>query len=218
MYKFSFFIIQFVYFSQRIQCEVAKCCPIGQSYDRVGRFCAKNADFHSHFVKLFGNIIPYENIIPDCSEDEVFVEYFSTVHNIQFDGRNLKVDGKTLLPNKFCIEDLLNIKSGEANNDDEYIIVRSCRPRFICEKIPCIRRCCKADQIMLPQPKGKRECQYHPNRTNLMPVFYNISLPLSSDQKEINLKGRIFLCFIYLNSEMVQNYDLLFYIRIKTSR
>lgn len=174
-----------------------KCCSFGQSYDHSERFCAPNSDVHGHFKKLFGNVaVIFENKIPDCSEDEVFVEYFSTEHNIHFDGKNLNVNDNTLMSDKFCIEDLVNINSSETKNNDKYFIVRSCHPRSICEKIPCIRRCCKADQVMFPQPKGKRECQYHPNKKNLHPTFYDIGLSLNNNPKEVHIKGRN-LCFMF---------------------
>lgn len=170
-----------------------KCCPLGQSYDHSGRFCARNSEVHGHFKRLFENVaVIFENSIPDCSENEVFVEYFSTEHNIHFDGKNLNVNGNTLMSDKFCIEDLVNIKPNQANNKERHFIVRSCHPRSICKTIPCIRRCCKADQVMFPQPKGKRECQYHPNKKNLNPTFYDIRLPLSNNPKEAHLKGRMF--------------------------
>lgn len=177
-----------------------KCCPTGQSYDQIGRACVQNPDVHSHFKKLFGNtVVVFQNATPDCSEDEVFVEYFSTSHSIQFDGAKINVNGHSLLPDKFCIEDLVNIESNEVSNGDRYFIVRSCRPRSLCEEIPCIRRCCKADQIMYPQPKGKRQCQYHPHKINLRPTFYNVSLPLDAPQKQVLIKGMLHHVCIVLN-------------------
>lgn len=176
---------------------INKCCPIGLSYDHIGRFCAQNPETHGHFKKLFGNTaVVFKNEVPDCSEDEVFVEYFSTVHDIEFNGKNLKVCDKILSSDKFCIEDLVNIHPNEGKNEEKYFIIRSCRPRSICGKIPCIRRCCKTDQIMTPQPKGKRECHFHPNKKNLVPVFHDISFPLDSDQKEVHLTGIILDSFL----------------------
>lgn len=180
-----------------------KCCPFGQSYDHNGRFCAQNSEVHGHFKKLFGNVaVVFRDTVPDCTEDEVFVEYFSTVHKIHFDGKNLNVNGNTLVSDKFCIEDLVNIKTNKVNGDDKYFIVRSCHPRSICEKIPCIRRCCKADQVMYPQLEGQRECQYHPNKKNLLPIFYDVSRPLNNP-KEVHLKGNISR-FIFISRYIIK--------------
>lgn len=169
-----------------------KCCPIGKSYDYKERHCTRNSGILGHFKKLLGNTtVVFQNRIPHCSEDEVFIEYFTSVHNIQFVESNLRVERITVPSNKFCIEDLVN--SNDAKNSDENVIVRSCRPKSVCGEIPCIRRCCNADQIMLPQPKGKRKCQFHPNGMNLKPVFYDIQLPLNNEQKIVHPKGMIYI-------------------------
>lgn len=165
---------------------INKCCPIDQSYDHSERQCTQDLNSNKHFKSLFGDLaIVFEDKVPDCSEEEVFVEYFSTDYEIRFEGTNLKVNENVLSPEKFCIEDLAKINQ----KSDKHIIVRSCRPRTVCNDIPCIRRCCKADQIMQPHPKGKRQCQNHPNGTNLIPIFHDISLPLTNSQKQVRLNG-----------------------------
>lgn len=167
-----------------------KCCPFGKAYNHTERVCTENPEISGHYKTLFGNTtVVFENNIPDCSDEEVFVEYISTIHNMKFFGNNLVVNSTTLLPNKFCIEDLINIKSNVGKNNEKNFIVRSCRPRSICSEIPCIRRCCKADQVMYPQPKGKRKCQFHPNKKNLAPIFYDIKLPLNAEQTILHLEG-----------------------------
>lgn len=169
---------------------VNKCCPIGQSYDHSGRFCVRNSEVHGHFKRLFENVaVVFENIVPNCSPDEVYVEYFSTAHTIHFDGRNLNVNGNAVESNKFCIEDLVNVGHDKSEN---HIIIRSCQSRSICEKIPCIRRCCKADQVMEAREGGYKTCLDHPNKTNLQPTFYNVSLPLDGSQKPAStfVKGK----------------------------
>lgn len=167
-----------------------KCCPSANSYDHIQRTCIRDANLHSRFEQVFGeSAIVFKHTVPNCSTDEVFVEYFSTVHTIQFDGTNLKVYNDSLMPDKFCIEDLVNIDSDKFNINDRHIIIRSCRPRSVCEKIPCMQRCCKADQVMEPRPEGYKICQYHPYKMNLEPTFYNISIPLDHSQKQSFVNG-----------------------------
>lgn len=168
-----------------------KCCPVGQSYDYSERFCRNDPDSYGHFKRLFETTaVIFKNEVPDCSDDEVFVEYFSSVHNIRFEGRNLEVNGDILSPDKFCIEDLIKLDPSEANEYEKHFVVRSCRPRSICSKIPCIRRCCKTDQIMKKVSKPKMKlCLPHPSNRNLIPKFYDVNLPLTNTQKQINLKG-----------------------------
>lgn len=168
-----------------------RCCPIGQSYDHSQQFCIKNTSYHSRFKQIFKKAaVVFENNVPNCSADEVFVEYSSTRHSIEFDGKNLKINDNILMADKFCIEDLVNSDSFGMNESQSQIIIRSCRSRTICnENFPCMRRCCKADQVMEPRPEGHKICQYHPNKMNFQPTFYNVSLPLDSTQKQVHVKG-----------------------------
>lgn len=167
-----------------------KCCPIGQSYDHKRRACVENAYSHSDFKTLFQNTsVVFENIIPNCTDDEVFVEYFSTIHDIQFSGENVQVNNDTLTADKFCIEDLINIDSWGTQQNGQHMIIRSCRPRSICNEITCIRRCCRTDQIMLNRP---RRCAPHPDNINLIPIFYDINEPLTSKQQQTRLTGMTF--------------------------
>lgn len=177
---------------------VKKCCPIGQSYDHSKRNCVLDPNSHETFKSLFGNsVVVFERNIPECSREEVFVEYSSTAHSIRFSEKNVKVNGNILPSDKFCIEDLINIDPNEATTNEHHVIVRSCRPRSICNEISCIRRCCSADQIMLNRPKSER-CQPHPNNTNLMPIFYDITFPLSDTQKKKPIRGMMFFYIIFI--------------------
>lgn len=174
-----------------------KCCPIGQSYDQSQHFCIKDRNVHARFNQVFGKTaIAFQHNVPNCSVDEVFVEYFSTLHNIQFDGSNLKVNGNSLISDKFCIEDLVNIDSIGINGSESHIIIRSCRSHSVCnQQIPCMRRCCKADQVMEPRAEGYKICQYHPYKMNLQPTFYNVTFPLDDSQKQVYVKGMVdFMC------------------------
>lgn len=167
-----------------------KCCPIGRSYDHIKRACVENPNSHAHFKSLFENsMVVFENNVPICGNDEVFVEYFSTVHDIQFLGKNVQVNNDTLTADKFCIEDLINIDSSDNGENGPHMIIRSCRPRSVCNEMPCIRRCCSADEIMKNNPK---RCEPHPDNANLIPIFYDLSYPLTSDQQQTRLKGMNF--------------------------
>lgn len=171
-----------------------KCCPIGQSYDHMKRGCVENQNSHAHFKNLFQqSAVVFENVIPKCSDAEVFVEYFSTVHDIQFSGKNVQVNNDILSPNKFCIEDLINVDPRDSRQNDQHMIIRSCRPRSVCNEITCIRRCCAADQMMMKNP---RRCEPHPENENLKPIFYDLSDPFTSNQQQTRLKGMKFLFFL----------------------
>lgn len=166
---------------------VNKCCPTGLSYDQTGRNCVENSDLRADFQHLFGHsAVIFQYSVPNCTDDEVFVEYFSTVHSIRFVGRNLKVNGDSISPDKYCVEDLVNIDPNDVSENEKHYIIRSCRPRTVCDQIPCVQRCCRADQVMKSRP---RRCEPHPNNTNLLPIFHDVTLPLTNEQKRTVLKG-----------------------------
>lgn len=192
-HKFIYILIIFhvaVSYSQDLAGDtyfINKCCPLFHSYDHTERFCTQSLNFNSYFRQLFGNdAVVIENTVPDCAEDEVFVEYFSTIHNIHFDGMNLKVDNYELPSNKFCIDNLVNINPIELTEGGIHLVVRSCRPNSICNEIPCFRRCCKTDQILR---KGRRSKECVPHQKNLVPIFYDVEPPITNPQKQISLRG-----------------------------
>lgn len=169
---------------------INKCCPNGHSYSHKERCCIQNSGSRVNIEWLFANIsVVFKNEVPDCSEDEVFVEYSSISHHIEFNGANLKVNDDALPPNKFCVEYLSNIEPYEMNESEKHLVIRSCRPRSICNQIPCMRRCCKVDEVIEAQPEGTKDCQIHPNKLNLIPIFYNVSLPLNNPQVQVHPKG-----------------------------
>lgn len=176
--------------------RINKCCSNGHIYDHTQRFCVPDFRSFQHFENLFQeNVIVFENQVPDCDDNEVFVEYYSTAHDIGFDKQNLRISAQHLLfddeltSEKYCVEGLINTNS---NKLDQPIIVRSCRPKTICSKIPCIRRCCKSDQVLQRNFTTMRtECVQHPTNANIAPVFYDLDFPIEPNktQKEFHLKG-----------------------------
>lgn len=181
----------------QIQCDIAKCCPPEQSYDHNARLCTNHVSDNHNKSFFHKDAVLFKNIVPDCSEDEVFVEYLSTIHTIEFDGMTLRVDGKTLSSDKFCIEDLVHTNVSGTNGSENHVIVRSCRPRSLCNEIPCMRRCCRVDQIIVLQPGGSKVCLTHPNKTNLVPIFHDVSLSLNNPRRT-NLKGTYWFCDLFI--------------------
>lgn len=190
---------------------VNKCCPYGKFYDHTERFCTQNSAFYSNFKHLFGNAaVVFKNKVPDCLENEVFVEYFSTIQDVQFDGINVIVHGNYLPSNKFCIDDLVNVNSSELTQDIR-LVIRSCRPRSICNEIPCYRRCCKTDQVLKKGFKAK-ECVPNQENKKLIPVFYDVETPITNPQRQIilrgiNLNNESYLCLLFVNCEILTFFD-----------
>lgn len=156
-----------------------RCCPFGHSYDHLGRYCVPISGSQSSFQQFFGDsVILFKTHVPDCEPEEVFVEYVTTEHEIHFDGNMLSVNNEILQPNKFCVEELMGAVSNEL--DQKHLIVRSCRPQSLCNKIPCVRRCCKTDQ-MIVRPGI---CKPHPEQKNFLPILYDIDFPLQENKSQ----------------------------------
>lgn len=181
--------------------KLNKCCAPNQSYDYNQQLCVPNLNSNLHFGDLFGdNVIIFKQNVPNCGNDEIFVEYHSTVHDIDFIDRQIKIttehapSGEMLQTNKYCIEGLVNTTT---DKHKRHVIVRSCRPKTICDKIPCIRRCCKSDQMMEMNWENRTaNCVNHPENMNFRPMFYDIQKPVESIQQQNNapLKGLSEFC------------------------
>lgn len=166
---------------------INKCCVEGQSYDFVERKCVSDAFNLGRFRDTFDRkVIIFQTNVPQCDEDEAFVEYHSTVHDIRFNRNRLSISTETeqnvfLSTNKFCIEAIVN----HNYDKDKHVIVRSCRPRSVCDKIPCIRRCCENDQIMYRNKTAMRPaCKNHPENQNFLPIFHDIEAFFAGDKRE----------------------------------
>lgn len=161
---------------------VYKCCSPGYSYDFKERFCVPNERYLENFPTLFGeSVVVFKTQVPRCNDDEVFVEYHSTIHDIGFSRSSMTIEPKhraseILPPRTFCIEGTVNHTTPAAEDPEaKHIIVRSCRPQDICERIPCVRRCCESDQMMARDNVTKRGvCVPHAENKNLHPIFHDV--------------------------------------------
>lgn len=173
--------------------ELNRCCASGYSYDHVGRLCAPHLDSPINFKRYFNDaLVLFKTKIPDCGSDEVFVEYISTTHDIHFNNKDLSVNGDILESGTFCIEGLVKISDNELTAD--HMIIRSCRPKTICGRIPCIRRCCKTDQIIKPG-----QCISHPNQMNFVPILHDIDFPVleNKTQTQVYVPGMFEIAIIH---------------------
>lgn len=165
---------------------VYKCCGPGYSYDFNERFCVPNERYLENFSRIFGEaVIVFKTQVPRCNDDEVFVEYHSTVHDIWFSRSSIAItpkyrESELLPPHTYCIEGTVNhapTAGPNATEDPEgvHVIVRSCRPREICERVPCVRRCCENDQMMARDNVTRRGvCVPHADNKNLQPIFHDV--------------------------------------------
>lgn len=181
--------------------QMQKCCPEGHKYDLDTRKCVCTPNAIDSFRNLFGNItaVVFTTGVPRCTDDEAFVEYHSNDHSIwPINGQveiALKTGNEILPSKKFCIDESWQSKHDELTmpQDTYSFIIRSCRPKTVCDSMPCIRRCCRSDQMLEQRPGDNRsECYDHPERKNFVPWFYNLENGLTTDTPERKiLKGKV---------------------------
>lgn len=187
---------------------VYKCCGPGYSYDFNERFCVPNERYLENFSRVFGeSVVVFKTQVPHCNDDEVFVEYHSTVHDIWFRQSSITIAPKyrqseTLSPRTFCIDGTVNhTTAAEANATEDleaiHVIVRSCRPRAICERIPCIRRCCENDQMMVRSKlTSKGVCVPHGENKNFRPIFHDVGEWMHAVPALVQIPGIPLLTFV----------------------
>lgn len=163
--------------------KVFKCCPPGWSYDLTERQCVENSNDLQLFANLVGSSVAlFETKTPECRQEDVFVEYYTDKQNVILQRSGVDIvslltgESEFLLPGSFCMEGIYNIAS-EATQ----IIVRSCRPRSVCNRMPCVRRCCKNDQ-MLQKINGTSTCVAI--NQNIQPIFHEVTGPIEIDKME----------------------------------
>lgn len=136
-----------------------KCCEKDFTYDIYGRQCAfSNRTFVARDAfEFFGDkSVTFTAGLPVCKPDDVLVEYHELVHKLKIYESSLVITKTNshgpdlLLHNSFCIESttnsLANLPDGDDNQHNKNAskwIAKVCRPKEICNEMPCIRKCCK---------------------------------------------------------------------------
>lgn len=174
--------------------EFQKCCPDGHMYDLDERKCFATPNAFDAFKNFFSDntVAVFKTGVPNCADDEVFVEYHTHIHDIWPEHSTLTIsfdqrEKDILAPNSFCIEGSWkgNSTANTSPEDAFNIIVRSCRPRKICGLIPCVQRCCKNDQMLERKPnKTRSECVDHPEQKNIVPSFHRVQHSLLTHEPE----------------------------------
>lgn len=156
--------------------------------------------------KLFGkSVAVFQTQVPDCDlADEIFVEYQSNIHQFKLIRSGLKLSETEILePGTFCIDGIVDFAGNSTKPEIRNgIIVRTCRPREMCKKIPCVRRCCRNEEMM-QRVNGSVKCVEYAR--NINPTFYDIESPLHGLTKGYSIvepQGNFFC--IYFESQFVR--------------
>lgn len=192
--------------------RLAKCCRTGWHYDLMTRRCIPITDATANVNTVRqtllqttdDTVILFEVHKPDCNDaTDVFVEYLSDRHSLRLHKNGLDLwsrkhgESEHLEAGEFCLD--VAIDASDASQQQQ-LIVRSCRRQSICDRIACVRRCCRNDQ-MLERQNGTSVCV--PYERNIRPRFYDLQAPLSGDPEmtpppEVDVPGmcRGFFCWV----------------------
>ncbi|XP_036678405.3 probable G-protein coupled receptor Mth-like 3 isoform X1 [Drosophila suzukii] len=129
---------------------VNKCCPQGFIYVSENNTCILGAnDFFVYSSIISSPIIFFDNAL-NCSDNKALVEYTVSSEKVRFNNNSLVWrDGSNSLPvSKFCIEAIYDTYASERRKvSDQKYLVRACQEPKICQKLPCIRRCCAEGEM-----------------------------------------------------------------------
>lgn len=166
--------------------KLKKCCNLNFSFDIFSRKCVEDNQtcLNDDFKKILrSKIAVFSSGLPDCTDDEVLVEYHSSVHKLKFyEGSLLMTRDDSLKPqvfpqSSFCIErtknsiDLSDELNGHLKASSKWI-AKVCQAKIVCKKIPCVSKCCKEGQRMTFDDKTL--CEKHSSHLHLKFHSFNI--------------------------------------------
>lgn len=147
--------------------RLRKCCEKDYSYDIATKKCLVNSEMslRERFDELLHDkIIAFETGLPDCKSNDVLVEYHSNVHKLSiYESSLIMTDSNSLGPvvvssTSYCIEsslksevdlpDGVKAESFQLKLPSKWM-AKVCRPKTICDRMPCIRKCCNEGQRMV---------------------------------------------------------------------
>lgn len=115
---------------------------------------------------------------PECTDREVMVDYMLKTHEITISKNQILVQSHSAKSrsfdsrthDKFCVEATDQDWDGEFPNITWQVKV--CRPRKICDSIPCVRKCCPHN-LKMDKVNFTNVCNDHP--VDIKPTFHQLS-------------------------------------------
>ena len=168
--------------------RLRKCCENNFFYDIFSRQCVNSSSLNKdsrEFLK--DKTVVFESGIPQCKPDDILVEYHSLVHKLRIYENSLVITNTNshgpdlLMQNTYCIENTLNSavdlpdgadpKHFELKTESKWI-AKVCRPKTICNQMPCVRKCCKEGQRMVYD--NETYCENHDSHLDVKFHFFDI--------------------------------------------
>lgn len=160
---------------------VHKCCPIQTFYEREKQLCLLNNNSNNINLQPSNqHILIYR---PDqfyCPQHKLLMEYYinsntfaSYQHMIETKPPkiNLFIEGSYLTTKEYCLEPIVSSKlkntsvfdvsqRSEMYKSDKFL-VRICidHGKHICQRIPCIRRCCNNNNEIVSKSNTSSNCK-----------------------------------------------------------
>lgn len=147
--------------------KLRKCCEKDFSFDIFARQCVVNnqTTLKEDFVEfLRDRVVAFETGLPECKPDDVLIEYHSNVHEMKIYKSSLiitvtnSLGPVVLLKHTYCLESTMNSDADLPAGGDSNLhqlkatskwIAKVCRPKVICNQMPCVRKCCREGQRMV---------------------------------------------------------------------
>lgn len=177
-----------------------KCCDKDSSYDIFTRSCVTNnqSDFHPGQFKFLGDkFVTFETGLPECKSEDALVEYHSLVHKLKIYETSLIITATNghgpdvLGHNSYCIETTSNSDAVVPDGADEQHIqnkasskwiAKICRPKTICNEMPCVRKCCKEGERMVYENETSF-CEHH--EAHLDVKFHRFNIEWSHERPDV---------------------------------
>lgn len=159
------------------------------SRSAISMFSNNQTTLNEDFRKFFGDkIVVFESGLPQCKPDDVLVEYHSLVHKLKFYESSLIITQTStygpdvINQDSYCIENSLNseVSVPDGADPNQHLlkatskwIAKACRPKTVCNRMPCVRKCCKEGQRMVNENKTSF-CEAHDSHLALKFHFFDI--------------------------------------------
>lgn len=151
--------------------SVRKCCGQEFVYDIKARECVVSGNSTMRSILPPKSSPLFIRGAPECRESEVMVMLMSGTHEIAVSGATLMITtfdrgrpvSEFVDPNSFCVD------SAPSEEDENRWMTRVCRHESICERIPCVRKCCGHEKKMA-RVNNKATCLSH--SVDINPTFH----------------------------------------------
>ncbi|CAD7086434.1 unnamed protein product [Hermetia illucens] len=191
--------------------SVRKCCPVGSAYSFKEMKCSKlpsKSRGLTNFAQLFDEPTIVHSGSLECLSTSVVVDYRSSDFNVSFQNGDLIVGQSAFDTNSFCLESILNDKKSDAGDPmiagstgfsplgtgasdllSEGYLIRTCHTAAVCDRIACVRRCCRFDERLVRR-NGTTMCIADPKDLHI--DFYDIEHVQDGDGNFTTVVPKVF--------------------------